>query len=227
MQVRLHRKIKYVSKGRNWLVCQLECGNHVSEEDVQLSNAYFAHRSSNARRQDTPGKIHIGVVKNFIVQGSDGRTTISEVAIAKEVARANELYSTGPFRFVMDKTTTYESDADFEYDTLFNTDTAIVREKNQNNTFNAYWFNSLCTQAGACYCGYAWFPWYILKRSLFMNSHCLGAIFAHEIGHNIGLYHTHEAFNGVETVDRTGCDTKGDQVCDTPADPNLISTLLE
>jgi len=44
---------------------------------------------------------------------------------------------------------------------------------------------------------------------------------AHELGHCLGLYHTHQG--GGETVDRTGicanCLSAGDLLCDTPADP--------
>lgn len=47
----------------------------------------------------------------------------------------------------------------------------------------------------------------------------------HEAGHCLNLYHTHEINYGVENVPRTGpranCNTAGDKLCDTPADPKL------
>lgn len=50
-------------------------------------------------------------------------------------------------------------------------------------------------------------------------------ILAHEIGHCIGLFHTHEVFYGVEEIPRSGslknCENAGDLLCDTPADHNL------
>jgi hypothetical protein len=50
----------------------------------------------------------------------------------------------------------------------------------------------------------------------------------HEMGHCLGLLHTHEA---VETcLDLPGqedCETCGDRICDTPADPGLIDSYVD
>lgn len=48
---------------------------------------------------------------------------------------------------------------------------------------------------------------------------------AHEIGHYIGLFHTHESFSGAEAIGTcaagsVNCDSLGDMVCDTSWDPN-------
>ncbi len=51
-----------------------------------------------------------------------------------------------------------------------------------------------------------------------------GRVLAHELGHNLGLYHTFGngvGLNGIsaEWVNGGNCTTTGDEVCDTPADP--------
>lgn len=46
---------------------------------------------------------------------------------------------------------------------------------------------------------------------------CLGSL-THEMGHQWGLAHTF-AGNGEELVDGSNCETAGDGICDTPADP--------
>ena len=43
------------------------------------------------------------------------------------------------------------------------------------------------------------------------------------MGHYFGLYHTHQTSFGKELVDGSNCETAGDLICDTPADPNLLS----
>ncbi|NRA49933.1 MAG: T9SS type A sorting domain-containing protein [Phaeodactylibacter sp.] len=48
---------------------------------------------------------------------------------------------------------------------------------------------------------------------------------AHEMGHCLGLYHTHETGFGAEKVDGSNCGSAGDKLCDTPADPQLGSNV--
>ncbi len=44
---------------------------------------------------------------------------------------------------------------------------------------------------------------------------------AHEIGHVLGLSHTHDVLIEPELVDGSNCTIGGDMLCDTPADPRL------
>jgi hypothetical protein len=64
------------------------------------------------------------------------------------------------------------------------------------------------------------------------NNHMNGTnhpLCAHELGHCLGLYHTHEDTGGSELVNRTGicsnCSIAGDLLCDTPADPYIDGDL--
>ena len=53
-------------------------------------------------------------------------------------------------------------------------------------------------------------------------------ILAHELGHALGLPHTHGYTNSGTTnelVDGSNCTTAGDRFCDTPADPNLLGKV--
>ncbi|MEL6926276.1 MAG: zinc-dependent metalloprotease, partial [Bacteroidota bacterium] len=51
-------------------------------------------------------------------------------------------------------------------------------------------------------------------------------IFIHELGHFLGLLHTHERSNGDELVNGNNCATAGDGICDTPADPDLSRHVM-
>lgn len=56
---------------------------------------------------------------------------------------------------------------------------------------------------------------------VFVNEYSGGLVLAHEVGHLLGLPHTHDAIFEPELVDGSNCTIGGDQICDTPADPNL------
>ncbi|MEO6406784.1 MAG: hypothetical protein ABIY51_11540 [Ferruginibacter sp.] len=46
-----------------------------------------------------------------------------------------------------------------------------------------------------------------------------GNTVAHEVGHCMGLFHTFERANGIETINGSNATTAGDLIADTPADP--------
>jgi hypothetical protein len=67
--------------------------------------------------------------------------------------------------------------------------------------------------------------WYLSIVGSAISSGTNISTLPHEMGHDFGLYHTFETFNGarIENVARTGlctnCTYSGDQLCDTEADP--------
>ncbi|MCZ7556849.1 MAG: T9SS type A sorting domain-containing protein [Bacteroidia bacterium] len=67
--------------------------------------------------------------------------------------------------------------------------------------------------------------------SVHINVNCnrtLENILSHELGHVLGLPHTHGYTNSGTTdelVDGSNCATHGDRFCDTPADPNLLGKV--
>lgn len=63
--------------------------------------------------------------------------------------------------------------------------------------------------------------------SILMVKECSINTLVHEMGHFFGLYHTFETRFGEELVDGSNCETAGDLVCDTPADPYSINTPPE
>lgn len=54
---------------------------------------------------------------------------------------------------------------------------------------------------------------------------CLSAL-THEMGHLFGLLHTFEG-SGIENVDGSNCETEGDLICDTPADPYVEGAMVQ
>lgn len=86
-------------------------------------------------------------------------------------------------------------------------------------------------------CGWGSFPYYKEKYGkdwigIRAESSCStnGSTLAHEMGHYFNLLHPHSTSNGKENVTRNpsdecyNCETTGDLLCDTPADPKLSSS---
>ncbi len=71
-------------------------------------------------------------------------------------------------------------------------------------------------------CGYAYLSGQMKNRIIMQNSCSTnGSTLAHEIGHYFSLFHTHHTQFGSELANGTNCDSSGDLICDTPADPGL------
>ncbi|MBK6902936.1 MAG: hypothetical protein IPH04_09020 [Saprospirales bacterium] len=89
---------------------------------------------------------------------------------------------------------------------------------------NIFVVNSFNSPPPSIFAGWASFPWnqsqYIAIRHDFFDA----SVLAHEMGHFLGLYHTHEDWlgDGKEYVNGSNCLSAGDFLCDTPADPNLL-----
>lgn len=62
------------------------------------------------------------------------------------------------------------------------------------------------------------YPNIVLSKPDLLNEKVL----PHEMGHFFGLFHTHRSVEGKEKVIRENCETAGDHLCSTPADPGPL-----
>ncbi len=62
------------------------------------------------------------------------------------------------------------------------------------------------------------YPNIVLSKPDLLNEKVL----PHEMGHFFGLYHTHRSVEGKESIMREDCETFGDHICSTPADPGPL-----
>lgn len=176
------------------------------------------------------------LLKIHIVRRSDGTGGISAEDILLGVNNMNAL-----FQQAMDMT--FKICPDIHY--IDNT-TLYNNEVDQNVLDNFFYPSRVSHAIDIFYApitnpvsdgfiaSWAEFPWMSGDCIVMHNEMAKGNTLAHEMGHHLGLYHTHHHTdllvdpipnnhntNAVEYVDGTGCTSRGDRICDTPADHGL------
>ncbi len=184
------------------------CGTVVSHD--YLNN--YAHIGEHSRSNPVPRLNRKLSVVAHIVKDSLGVPAHTETAIAAAVAGLNPLFDPIKISFAV---------CDYRYIDNYNFYDLIKEEKEpemlanfyENNVINLYCVDHI-TLAGDSVGGYAYMPGgpdvIVLAQ--------MSAI-AHEMGHFFGLLHTFDTDNGVELVNGSNCETAGDLICDTDADP--------
>ena len=171
-------------------------------------------------------------IKAHIVRKSDqsGGYTKAELDVA--LAEVNAFYINANMQFFICGDINY-IDSDELYDFYMNEEAALAAEGYAPGVINVF-FVPVVREGSNYYCGYAKFPTAGTRKDLIvMDNGCAnnGSTLAHELGHYFSVMHTHQTrwenvpgtgwVNRKELVDGSNCETEGDHICDTPADPNL------
>ena len=157
---------------------------------------------------------------------ADGTGAASVAQVDAALAELNAAFAEGQIRFTRCAGDDLVADSTFfDFDGA-DDEAALMREHATDLVLDVFVANSVRSPGGGQVCGYARLPPQRFDAVLVRKS-CLtgGTTLAHEIGHYLGLLHTHGTSNcGTtdELVDGSNCATAGDRVCDTPADPNLL-----
>lgn len=105
---------------------------------------------------------------------------------------------------------------------LQDTDYVNIQELySDSGVINMFFINSF---AGSTEVGMASLPTGV-DDGLFAISDNDPKTIIHEMGHFLGLLHTHDTGFGAELVNGSNCITAGDQLCDTEASPNLLGLV--
>ena len=212
------------------------CGSNILPGDVPHfdQEAFRSFQQKKAKQRNAP-TIKMGI-SAFIVKNTStvaASETVTDLTIQElynsldEVNRAYalsdiEFYFCGAPQLIDGKGIYTKSEAK----------DALNARKHIPNTINVFYIDDIGGQVfdRNFIAGISSFPWtgepedrFIIMKKEFSKD---GPVLAHELGHFLGLLHTHEPALGLEFVNGTNCNQAGDQVCDTPADPNLSVTGL-
>lgn len=204
------------------------CATEVTEKNIQRLTQVrpqlqaFTRRFS-SRRKSTQETVLIPI-QIHISRRADGTGGADPAAVREDMINTNILYQNVGLQFVEIADINFiDSDQYFDFDA--SDENLLLSEHYVDGALNIYFFNGLFFGSSAL-CGYTYLPGSVSRDFIMMNKDCSpGATLPHEIGHYFGLYHTHGKTNcGTtdELVDGSNCEIAGDDVCDTPADPNLL-----
>lgn len=196
-----------------------QCGTVATKDvnfDINKYNAFLASRSSNQVKY-IPLNIHI-------IKEDDGTGGISEWKVENDLYNANQYYKgTGIQFYSCGKIDTINRSSILEFNFYYQG--LLLNQYKNPNVIDIFYFEGTVPMV----CGRAYYPWLMsVVNYVAMVNNCAGngSTLAHELGHALGLYHTHEWFLfGTEKVDGSNCSTAGDLLCDTPADPGLSGNV--
>ncbi len=158
-----------------------------------------------------------------IVRDTFGQANIQESDIENNLVSLNQYFEPICASFEICE---YNYIDNFQYDAI-NTDQNDWQEMrtkfNRTRRINIFFVEEIADEP---YCGFASLGGIAAVENvgIVIVKECVGqdaATITHEMGHFFGLFHTFEGADGPnpEAVDGSNCETAGDLVCDTPADP--------
>lgn len=199
-------------------LAQGECGTEATPEQIR----YMA-QDREARQSYNPRAVVTLPIQFHVVRTSAGTGGLTTSQLTTIFNTLNTYYDNADVQFSQCGPTNF-IDSDTYYNFTQSEETALGNANDVTNVVNIYFFNTVTSSSGSSLCGYTRFPpsvdRIIMKNSCATN----GSTIVHEMGHYLSLYHSHGKTNTGTTdelVDGSNCTTKGDNVCDTPADPNL------
>lgn len=175
-----------------------------------------AQRNSSTAITSVPVKAHV-------LRTDAGTGGLTESQINNAFAIMNAYYANANLEFFLCEGINFINNSTF-YNFTTSEEAALRAAYNVDNVINIYFANEVTNSSGSGLCGYAYFPGG--PEVIMMNNNCAlnGSTLSHEMGHFFGLSHTHGNSNTTltnELVDGSNCDSAGDSICDTPADPQL------
>lgn len=157
-----------------------------------------------------------------VIRTSAGEGGFSQAQAETVISRVNSYYAPVAMEFFLAREINY-IDNDTYYNLNSANEGAVAVPNDVPGVINIYFSNTL-TSGGSQLCGYTRFP--PSSDRVFMANGCTfnGTTLEHELGHYFTLFHTHGKTNTGTTdelVNGSNCSSAGDDLCDTPADPNL------
>lgn len=192
------------------------------EKQFSSLNSTFSKSSNKPLKNSTPVKAHI-------IRSSNGKGGLCLSDLNDIIDNLNDAFSDAYLEFYLSDTVNYIDDDALCHFNREN-ESELTDTNNVSGVINIYFTDYIENASKNSICGYT----NTVGRSdvILMKNDCAknGSSLAHEIGHLFSLMHTHGPDGNeltTELVDGSNCDTNGDGICDTPADPKINSKSVD
>jgi Secretion system C-terminal sorting domain/PKD domain len=210
------------------------CGTEITEEfnnyfnQIKPQIEYYEKQYFDMLQNRSSTAITSVPIKAHIIRTSAGSGGLSVSDLNDAIDNMNAYYASAFMEFFLCDGINFIDDTSYyNFDT--SQESALTSANNVSGLINIYFANSVSSGASGL-CGYAYTPGgpdvILMANSCTTN----GSTLPHEVGHFFSLRHTHGPSNSTlttELVDGSNCDTDGDLICDTPADPQLGSSNVD
>ncbi|MEC3907391.1 zinc-dependent metalloprotease [Tamlana sp. 2201CG12-4] len=192
-------------------------------EEHFIQHIYAKKHKSSQIKHKIPIKINV-------IRNSDGTGGIDTQDIEQAIQDLNVAYGGAYMNFYLWQTIDY-IDNDLYVNFKKGDEINLTKTNYTPGLINIYFTNHIENASGTSICGYSKNDVKDGSHIIIMKNSCTtnGSSLTHEMGHVFSLLHTHGPNNTettTELVDRSNCDTTGDGICDTPADPKLSSNTI-
>jgi hypothetical protein len=160
-----------------------------------------------------------------IIKDNEGKEGINFNTIQNNFNMLNAFFKPININFILESSEIVD---EYAYSTINKDDknmVELIKKHNVQHKINIYFVEKLMIDSSQYY-GFSPFPDEINKNYIFLLKKFSDAnSIACMLGHFMGLLSTHERTTGEEYTDGSNCDTTGDLICDTYADPNIYGLV--
>jgi len=227
----LNTSLSQVLETKNWCLSRCDIAGD-ERENTELVHLQLKNDSIIAvTNLDSIKRIPLRIA---IIQEDSIEVEIKELTVRRAIDNLNKSFIDANFIFYIERTDVILSDLKLEdlSDNLYEPYNKFSDRYDESDLLSIYIFEhdeDFCNiQPNSISCGRTGGFSYILSErtnNLVMSRFDLSdlKVFAHEMGHFWGLFHTfEETLFGKDDFNEKNCAVLGDRICDTPPDPGTI-----
>jgi hypothetical protein len=161
-----------------------------------------------------------------VIMNIEGLAGVNSLEIYNNVNNASNYFNALGIHFYVDSVD-FINDYNYSYITYDKNRTELLTKHAVSNKINLFMADSIKMGTNLSY-GFTYFPIVTDSNFIFINKNNFsGNSLAAMLGHFMGLLSTHETGRGAELASEKNCGTSGDFICDTYADPDLLSQVAD